>query len=242
MIVNFANQYITLSGQDKETILHSRKSLIRQRTALCEMQQSIPFDVTMGSYDGAEKCELVGLYIVNKLSGVYKNNSSIGLYRDDGLAVFRGIGARTKDKIRKNVSVIFNEFGLNITEQANLKVVNYLDITLNLPNEKYSRYRQLDNSPPYINSMSNHPTAITNRVSSLSCDAMEFNKAAPIYENALRSSGHTHNLQFTNEASQKAPKKAKHNMKNSLVQSPVKAKNTQRNTGRQFPQIGRAHV
>lgn len=44
------------------------------------------FDVTMGSYDGAEVCELVGLFILSKLTNV-AGMDSIGLYRDDGLAV-----------------------------------------------------------------------------------------------------------------------------------------------------------
>ena len=39
----------------------------------------------MGSYDGAELCELVGLYLLNQLSTVI-DKSSVGLYRDDGLA------------------------------------------------------------------------------------------------------------------------------------------------------------
>ena len=74
----------------------------------------------MRTYDGAEICELVGLYILNKLTEVNKNNYSIGLYRDNRLAVFQGIGPRTADKIRKNFSVIFSDLGLNITAQANL--------------------------------------------------------------------------------------------------------------------------
>ena len=44
--------------------------------------------VTMGSCDGAEICELDGLYILNKLSEVV-DKRNIGLYRDDGLAVLR---------------------------------------------------------------------------------------------------------------------------------------------------------
>ena len=41
----------------------------------------------MDSYDGAEICELVGLYILHKL-GVKYGKERIGLYRDDGLACF----------------------------------------------------------------------------------------------------------------------------------------------------------
>ena len=40
----------------------------------------------MGSYDGAEVCELVGLFILNGLANEY-GKESIGLYRDDGLAI-----------------------------------------------------------------------------------------------------------------------------------------------------------
>ena len=58
------------------------------------------FDVSMGAYDGAEVCELVGLYILKQLES--KFNINIGLYRDDGLAVLRGNG-RSADNIRKKI-------------------------------------------------------------------------------------------------------------------------------------------
>jgi hypothetical protein len=48
----------------------------------------------MGSYDGAEICELVGLFILDKFRAEFKNDN-IGLYRDDGLAAFKNVGART---------------------------------------------------------------------------------------------------------------------------------------------------
>ena len=38
----------------------------------------------MGSYDGAEVCELVGLFILNDICNEYGKHN-IGLYRDDGL-------------------------------------------------------------------------------------------------------------------------------------------------------------
>ena len=45
------------------------------------------FDVAMGCYDGAEFCELVGTYILNKLTNV-TSKENIVLYRDDGLGIF----------------------------------------------------------------------------------------------------------------------------------------------------------
>ena len=41
------------------------------------------FDVTMGSFDGAETCELVGLFLLYQLTHLDVN---VGLYKDDGLA------------------------------------------------------------------------------------------------------------------------------------------------------------
>ena len=46
------------------------------------------FDVTMGSYDGAEVCELAGLFMLIELSKNF-DEDNIGLYRDDGLSVFK---------------------------------------------------------------------------------------------------------------------------------------------------------
>ena len=59
-----------------------------------------------------------------------------------------------------------------------MKIVNYLDVTLNLTTGKYYPFRKPDNNPLYINSKSNHPpsiirqipASISTRISSLSCD------------------------------------------------------------------------
>ena len=61
----------------------SRKSLLFDKgTAWMKKNSYVVFDVTMGSYDGAEVCELVVHYILSILSGKY-GKSQIGLYRDD---------------------------------------------------------------------------------------------------------------------------------------------------------------
>ena len=56
------------------------------------------FDVTMGAYDGAEVCQLVGTYILHQLSTKY-NNEHIGLYRDDGLAISKNTSGPQGEKI-----------------------------------------------------------------------------------------------------------------------------------------------
>ena len=84
------------------------------------------------SYDGAEICELAGLYILSTLRRVYRIQN-VGLYRDDGLACLDKISGPASDKIRKDMIRSFPEnFGLKITITTNLKTVNFLDVTFNL--------------------------------------------------------------------------------------------------------------
>ena len=90
----------------------------------------------MGSFDGAEVCELVGLFILNDLCKTYVKEN-FGLYRDDGLAVFKNITGPQADRIRKDITRHFKTHGLNITIQTNLKIVNYFDVTFNLNNGTY---------------------------------------------------------------------------------------------------------
>ena len=50
--------------------------------------------------------------------------------------------ARSLDKARNVFSQILGELGLQITAHSNLKIVNYLDVTLNLSTGKYQPYRK----------------------------------------------------------------------------------------------------
>ena len=87
----------------------------------------------MGSFDGVEVCELVGLYALNKLREKFGNN--IELYRDDGLSLIEGTSLRLANKARKDLCSAFQEFGLKITAEVKYRTVNFLDITFNLANE-----------------------------------------------------------------------------------------------------------
>ena len=42
-------------------------------------------DITMGGLDGAEKCDLVGLFLLALLNTI--DEIKVGLYRDDGAAL-----------------------------------------------------------------------------------------------------------------------------------------------------------
>ena len=82
------------------------------------------FDVTMGSNDGAEVCELVGIYILSILSKKYED-PEFCLYRGNGLAAFRNISSPTSDRVRKEIIEIFKQLGLKITIQCNLNEVTF---------------------------------------------------------------------------------------------------------------------
>ena len=57
----------------------------------------------MGCYDGAEVCELVGIFILNKLSNIIDKNS-IGLYCHGGLGMFDKLSGPQVNKGRRKFS------------------------------------------------------------------------------------------------------------------------------------------
>ena len=90
------------------------------------------FDVTMESYNGAEICELVGIYILSCLSNIDKNDC--GFYRDDSLLVLCTVNGQQIDRVRKNFIQLFEGISFLMDIETNLKIVNFLDITFNLNN------------------------------------------------------------------------------------------------------------
>ena len=70
-----------------KTILHARKSLLFKKNEVWVKKDNPNFDVTMSSFEGAEVCELLGLYLLDILSEEFGDNK-IGWYRDDGVSCF----------------------------------------------------------------------------------------------------------------------------------------------------------
>ena len=60
------------------------------------------FNVTIETYDGAEVCELVGIFSLDKISVNYDKNS-IGLYHDNELSVFKNSTLNNKKELTKNI-------------------------------------------------------------------------------------------------------------------------------------------
>ena len=223
--IEYARKFTKITDKDIEIIKHARKAFLFHKSSLTQ-KKPIPwqkktnsdFDVTMGAPDGAEICELCGLYILSELRKEFKT-FDIGLYRDDGLAVSSRIPTQDLRNLEPRIKTFFQEkFGLRATVEHSKNVVNFLDVTLNLETGKHKPYRKPNDEPKYINTKSNHPhtvikqipRGVNKRLSELSSTENEFNEAKADYERALRESGHKHELKFIpKERNQRQNKKKK---------------------------------
>ena len=203
--IQFARQHLNISDESVQIIKHCRKSLLfNDNTPWAKKSTAENFDVTMGSYDGAEICELVGIYILSKLSKV-ANQKDCGLYRDDGLILLRNSNGKRADKLRKDIAATFKNIGFQIEIKCNLKQVDFLDVTLNLTTGTHHPYKKDNDHLLYINTSSNHPptvikqipSSISKRLSDNSSNKEIFNNAKPEYEKALKASGHPPTLSYS---------------------------------------------
>ena len=158
----------------------------------------------MGSFVGAEIRELVGLFLLHQLSLILDKND-VGLHRDDGLAVLRNSSSPDAEKMRKKVTQAFRQDDLRVTIDTNSIQTDFLDVTLNLSSNKYWPFRKPNYQPLYFNVQSNHhplvikqiPAMIEKRISTNSCNEIEFARSLPIYKHALRKSGYKTELTLT---------------------------------------------
>ena len=201
--LDFATNFRQITSNEHEIILHAKRSLLFSDNCPWEKKSANnQFDVTMGSFDGAETCELVGCYLLSLLTNKYGQN--IGLYRDDGIAAFKA-KPREMEKIKKGICKVFRDNNLKITVEANTTKVNFLDVTLDLRSEKFYPYMKEGNIPLYVHKESNHPPSIlknipksiNKRLSEISSDKESFDSAKGVYQEALNKSGYHYNLSFT---------------------------------------------
>ena len=194
--LRFANSFETIDDGTIDIIMHCRKSLLFDGVCTWAKKINSAFDVTMGSFDGAEICELVGLYLLYQMKNEFPM-INFGLYRDDGLGVYVDIPGPQIERIKKNIVQLYKRNGLKITININFHQVNFLDVTLELNEDKFWPYRKPNNQNLYIDKSSNHPPSIIKevpkmiekRISELSCSPEEFVKHKNTYEDALAKSG-----------------------------------------------------
>ena len=162
------------------------------------------FNVPMGGYDSSQIADLVGLYILHILNRII-SSEQIGLYRDDGLIYIPNSNGPNSSSIQKKIIRAFKLLGFKIEVSSNNKIVNFLDVTLDLSNNTYKPFIKTDQSPSYININSNHPKviikqvrkAVNLRIRNLSANEKIFRESSKMYIDALKSSGYKEN--FTNK-------------------------------------------
>ena len=202
--LKFAKNHTKITKVEEQTILHARKSFLFHKKDVWTKKQGGLFDVTMGAFDGAEVCELIGTFILHQLAKKY-NKSDIGLYRDDGLAVFKNCSGPQMERIKKYIQETFKEHQLDIIIQCNQRVTDFLDVTLDLQAGTHKPYRKPDDNTMYIHKESNHPPnilkdlpiSIERRISNLSSSKEIFDQSIPHYQNAINQSGYNHTLKYT---------------------------------------------
>ena len=106
--INFAREFAPVNDDIINIIMHCRKSLLFCENNTWVKKSGAQFDVATGSFDGAEICELVGLFLQYQLSDLF-GKEYVGLYRDDGLAVLQNTPGPKADKVRKVVVQFFQK-------------------------------------------------------------------------------------------------------------------------------------
>ena len=107
-----------ISDGDCEILFNARKQLITWDDSNWTKKQGL-FDISIGSYDGAECCDIVGLYILFHLKNEFPDEN-LSLYRDDGIGATAKHGAQAS-RLEKRLHAVFRTFDLKITTEVNVK-------------------------------------------------------------------------------------------------------------------------
>ena len=117
----------------------------------------------MGTYDGAEICEIVGMFMLSLLSKTFSSNN-IGFYIVMTDSQFLGTLVDNKRKNFKKKKWFKKDNGLQIIIKCNLKIVDYLDVTLNLTDGTYRLFHKHNEETTFIHVESDHPLQIVKKI------------------------------------------------------------------------------
>ena len=157
----------------------------------------------MGPYDSAQVADLVGIYILDTLGRIV-NSEQVGLYQNDGIIYIPDSNGPKTSSIQKKIIRVFKLLGFRIQIASNLKIIDFLDVTLNLSNGTFKSFSKNDSAPRYINISSNHPrsvlrqipNAVNQRINKLSSCKKIFKENKSRYADALKDSGFQGRLEY----------------------------------------------
>ena len=199
--LNWATTFTTITEDEREIIMHSKRSILYFKGTPWVKQDDPDFDIGMGAFDGAECCDLVGLFLLSQMQHL---NINIGLYRDDCLAI-SSLTRRQNQLVLNELHRIFNSNGLKIPgAEANRKTVDFLNVTMDLNSGNFRTYGKEGDKLAYVNKDSNHPPSITRNLpkgigrllSDTNSNQELFDASAPPYQAALDAAGYNYKLTY----------------------------------------------
>ena len=205
LAISWAKTLVQITNEEVKIIKHSRKSFLFHKKECWIKKDNKDHDVTMGSNDGAEVSEIVGLFLLNGLKRFIRKKDQ-GLYRDDFISVVEVSGPQV-ERLQKNLFKFFEQYKLKVTIEANVKKADFLDISMDLESGIHRPFRKEDTIPTYINVQSNHPPHIKNnlprmiseRISKLSSNEQIFNQEAYIYNEGLKQAGYMEKIKYVSK-------------------------------------------
>ena len=106
----FAKQHHDIANDNKRLIKYCRKFLLFSNNEAWKKKQTEScFRVTIGSFDGAEVCKLVGIYTWCFLAKLIDKNDC-GLYRNARLLTLRNVNGQEIDQMRKKYHKIIQRY------------------------------------------------------------------------------------------------------------------------------------
>ena len=121
------------------------------------------FNVPRGAYDSAQVPDLTGIYILDTLGRIF-NLEQVGLLPGWRNYLHPDSNSPKTSKIQKKIIRAFKLLGLQIEIASNLKIVDFLDVTLNLDNDTFKHFSKSNSTPTNINIDSIHPRSILKQI------------------------------------------------------------------------------
>ena len=171
--------------------IYSRVHCLKMPGCVSDLSYSWTKNIFRG-YDSSQIPDLVGLYMLDILTRII-SPEQIGLYRYDGLIYIPNSNGPNSSSAQKRIIRAFKFLEFKREVSSNNKIVNFLDVTLDLSNNTYKSFIKTDQSPSYINVHSNHPKTIIKqvpkrvnlRIRNLSANEKIFLESSKIYMDAL---------------------------------------------------------
>ena len=150
------------------------------------------------------------------------------------------------ERAKKALFQLFDREGLKITAEGGRKIVDYLDVVLDLSKGSYCPFVKPNTSTKYVSTQSNHPKkiidtipkGIAKRLSRNSSNVTEFNKHSAHFKEALKQAGHDPNIKYEEEQNDPKTRRRK---KNVIYFNPPWSMNVRTKIGQKFLSLVRKH-